>query len=210
MAEDAIERIEVRLLRARGRHTRWFVLAVFTAFLFADPRIARHLTLERVMIVIGNLLIVSGSLTRVYSSLFIGGWKNRRLTESGPYALVRNPLYVGSLLATLGVGLETASVMLTVLLFAFIMVYYSRTVAREEAYLEQHFGEDYLAYKRAVPRWLPRLGARVQLPAEMTVKPRYVSNSIRDIIPILLAYPVCEVVRLAHLGGLLPTLYPLW
>lgn len=201
---------ETALLRKRGTHTRLFALSVFAAFLVAAPVSAQHPVLERVMVALGNLLIVGGGLVRVYAALFIGGWKNQRLAAVGPYAMTRNPLYVGSLFATLGVGLVTASVTLTALLFGFIMAYYSRTVAREEAYLEQQFGEEYLAYKRSVPRWLPRAGARLVLPAEVTAKPRYVLNGIRDITLIILAYPVCELVRVAHLMGWLPGLFRLW
>ena len=211
MAEDTTHtQGPVELLRERGRHTRWFALAVFTLFLFAEPLAARHLAMERMMVALGNLLIVGGGLMRVYCALFIGGWKNQRLAAVGPYALVRNPLYLGSLLATLGVGLVTASLTLSAVLFGFIMAYYSRTVAREEAYLEQQFGAEYLAYQRAVPRWLPQAGARLVLPPEVTVKPRYVLNGIRDIALVILAYPLCELVRVAHLGGWLPSFYRLW
>lgn len=201
---------QIELLRKRGRHTRWFALAVFVTFVGADPVAAHHPALERALVALGNLLIVGGGLIRVYSALFIGGWKNQRLAAVGPYALVRNPLYLGSLLATLGVGLVTASITLTAVLFGFIAAYYSRTVAREEAYLEQQFGADYRAYQAAVPRWLPRPGARLVLPAEVTVKPRYVFNGVRDISLLILAYPLCELVRVAHLSGWLPSFYPLW
>lgn len=201
---------EVALLRQRGNHTRLFALTVFTLFLFAAPVSAGHVALERLMVALGNLFIVGGGLIRVYAALFIGGWKNQRLAAVGPYAMTRNPLYVGSLFATIGVGLVTGSVTLLAVLFGFIMAYYSRTVAREEAYLEQQFGEEYRAYQRAVPRWLPRAGARLSLPAELTAKPRYVLNGIRDITLVILAYPLCELVRVAHLAGWLPSFYSLW
>jgi protein-S-isoprenylcysteine O-methyltransferase Ste14 len=211
MAEDGADaRTEVALLRQRGNHTRLFALTVFTLFLFAAPVSAEHVALERLMVALGNLFIVGGGLIRVYAALFIGGWKNQRLAAVGPYAMTRNPLYVGSLFATIGVGLVTGSVTLLAVLFGFIMAYYSRTVAREEAYLEQQFGEEYLAYKRGVPRWLPRAGARLSLPAELTAKPRYVLNGIRDITLVILAYPLCELVRVAHLAGWLPSFYSLW
>lgn len=210
MAEHDTAEAEVALLRKRGTHTRLFALSVFTVFLFAAPISAQHVALERTMVALGNLLIVLGGLLRIYAALFIGGWKNQRLAALGPYALSRNPLYVGSLFATLGVGLVTASLTLTAVLFGFIMAYYSRTVAREEAYLEQQFGAEYLAYKRSVPRWLPHAGARLVLPHEVTAKPRYVLNGIRDISLVILAYPLCELVRVAHLAGWLPGIYPLW
>ncbi len=211
MAEDAATtQAQIELLRKRGSHTRLFALTVFTLFLFADTMTSHHVALERLMVAAGNLLIIGGGWVRVYAALFIGGWKNQRLAAVGPYAMTRNPLYVGSLFATLGVGLVTASFIVTVVLCGFIMAYYSRTVAREEAYLEQQFGAEYLTYKQTVPRWLPRAGARLVLPDEVTTKPRYVLNGIRDITLLILAYPLCELVRVVHLAGLLPSFYPLW
>jgi protein-S-isoprenylcysteine O-methyltransferase Ste14 len=85
----------------RPNHTRLFALTVFTLFLFAAPVSAEHVALERLMVALGNLFIVGGGLIRVYAALFIGGWKNQRLAAVGPYAMTRNPLYVGSLFATL-------------------------------------------------------------------------------------------------------------
>jgi protein-S-isoprenylcysteine O-methyltransferase Ste14 len=210
MVEHNSSDAQVELLRKRGRHTRWFACAVLIVFACANPHASDYPALERTMVALGDLLIVGGGLIRVYSALFIGGWKNQRLAAVGPYALVRNPLYLGSLLATLGVGLVTASVTLTAVLFGFIMAYYSRTVTREEAYLEQHFGADYRAYQAAVPRWLPRLDAQLLLPSEVNVKPRYVLNGIRDISLVILAYPLCELVRVAHLSDWLPSFYRLW
>ena len=200
----------VTLLRARGRHTRWLGLAVVGVFLFADPALGHHVAAERLMVALGSLLIMCGGLIRIFCALFIGGWKNRRLAAAGPYALVRNPLYVGSLIATCGVGLATATLTLTVALLGMIAVYYSWTVRREERFLEQRFGDEYRQYLAAVPRWLPRPGQSMALPPEIQAKPRYVLNGIRDITLLLLVPLACEGVRVAHLCGLLPTYYRLW
>lgn len=201
---------DVALLRARGRHTRWFGLALFLVFAFGEPVLGHTPAVERPLIALGTLLIMGGGLLRVFCALFIGGWKNQRLTAAGPYALVRNPLYVGSLLATVGVGLATATLSLTVVLLVAVALYYDRTVRREEAFLIQQFGAPYRAYLAAVPRWLPRSGTPLSLPDEVTAKPRYVLRGMRD-ISVLLGLPLaCEAVRAAHASGLLPSFYRLW
>ena len=80
--------------------------------------------------------------------------KDRELTTSGPYAHVRNPLYLGSIL--LGVGFVVASRdiwLLIVLVFYFVVVYVP-VIRAEEEYLGSHFA-GYDEYKQNVPRLWP-------------------------------------------------------
>jgi protein-S-isoprenylcysteine O-methyltransferase Ste14 len=72
----------------------------------------------------------------------------------GPYAITRNPMYTGSVLALAGVGLMRGTVagLLSPALFMAILT--RGQIAFEEAALEDAYGDDYLAYKRRVRRWL--------------------------------------------------------
>jgi protein-S-isoprenylcysteine O-methyltransferase Ste14 len=81
------------------------------------------------------------------------------LNTSGPYARTRNPLYLGNFLITLGVCLaahDLALLLLVVLLFA---VQYRAIIAAEEGFLRERFGARFDEYRRAVPRFWPRLDA---------------------------------------------------
>ena len=80
----------------------------------------------------------------------------QRLVTYGIFGWLRNPLYVGNLLAW--VGFVVASGVLwfipvAVLLFA---VEYTLIVRYEEGVLESIFGAEYVAYKERTPRWWPR------------------------------------------------------
>jgi protein-S-isoprenylcysteine O-methyltransferase Ste14 len=76
------------------------------------------------------------------------------LVTTGPYGFTRNPMYVG--MACLYVGLTLAfGTLWPVALLPVVLVAIDRLViAREEPYLERLFGEQYLAYKQRVRRWL--------------------------------------------------------
>lgn len=76
------------------------------------------------------------------------------LVASGPYRFTRNPMYLG--MAALHAGLALAlGVIWAVILLPLVLLAVDRLViAREERYLERQFGDDYLAYKRRVRRWL--------------------------------------------------------
>lgn len=79
-----------------------------------------------------------------------------RLVTGGPFALTRNPIYLGNTLALLGLALALANPWLAGGAFlAFVLV--DRLAARrEEIHLAQRFGAEFAAYARRVPRWLAR------------------------------------------------------
>ena len=81
----------------------------------------------------------------------------RRLVVKGPYRHVRNPMIssVFSMLAAEAILLGTWPV---VAWYALVLVGNAIYMPLwEEPRLEKRFGEDYLRYKRDVPRWIPRL-----------------------------------------------------
>ncbi len=78
------------------------------------------------------------------------------LITEGPYRWVRNPIYIGFGLIHLGVALLLGSVTILILLPIFFLFIHFVFVRREEWVLEDRFGEEYRAYRRAVPRWFPR------------------------------------------------------
>ena len=77
------------------------------------------------------------------------------LISSGPYRWVRHPLYTGGMVESLGVALLVANWAVAVSAVAFWVVVALRT-AKEEAVLEQTFGENYRDYRRRVGRFLPQ------------------------------------------------------
>jgi protein-S-isoprenylcysteine O-methyltransferase Ste14 len=85
--------------------------------------------------------------------------KQEVLTQTGPYAYTRNPLYLGSAILTIGVGLATNSWIAAAILCGYFAVFYSIVMRREEGELRLHFGAAFEAYARAVPLFLPRLSA---------------------------------------------------
>lgn len=79
----------------------------------------------------------------------------RRFVASGPYTVVRNPMYVGGLTALAGLALYLGSP--AMLLFAFLWGAFAHlfVVLYEEPVLRAKFGREYEAYCASVPRWFP-------------------------------------------------------
>jgi protein-S-isoprenylcysteine O-methyltransferase Ste14 len=102
------------------------------------------------------ILVVPGLWLRGYAAGYVK--KNAELTQTGPYAYTRNPLYLGSMMAAFGFAFASRQWYLVVLLAVLFAVIYGPVILSEERYLRGHFA-DFDAYARRVPRLFPRLTA---------------------------------------------------
>jgi len=110
-------------------------------------------------IALGLALVSAGEAIRIWAAGHLV--KNDELAVSGPYAHVRNPLYLGSLLVGSGflvMGGRAAALWLLPIGLAFFFLYYFPYKERiESARLERLYGEPYRAYRAAVPALIPRI-----------------------------------------------------
>ncbi len=79
------------------------------------------------------------------------------LNTTGPYARVRNPLYVGNLGIVLGLCLVAHSAWVYLLALGFFFFEYHFIIRAEEAFLRAKFGAAFDEFVQKVPRWVPRL-----------------------------------------------------
>ena len=104
------------------------------------------------------LLVIPGLWLRGYASGYVK--KNRELTQTGPYAYTRNPLYLGSILIAAGFGVALMSWQVAAMLAAMFVIIYVPVIASEERFLRSTFA-DFDAYCRRVPRLFPRFTSGV-------------------------------------------------
>ena len=106
--------------------------------------------------------IVCG-LPVILLGLWLRGWaaghlrKNTTLTDSGPYAYSRNPLYLGSLIGALGFALAGCSWLLALIVLGVFCLVYLPVMELEEQHLCGLFA-GYSAYAQRVPLLIPRPG----------------------------------------------------
>jgi hypothetical protein len=108
-------------------------------------------------------LVVPGLWLRGYASGYVK--KNQELTTTGPYAWVRNPLYLGSILIAAGFAVALLSWAVGVALTIMFIAIYVPVIASEERFLRATF-PGFEAYCRRVPRLVPRLIPRSNLARE--------------------------------------------
>jgi protein-S-isoprenylcysteine O-methyltransferase Ste14 len=80
----------------------------------------------------------------------------RRVVATGPYAYVRNPIYLAALLIVSGEAWLFLSPSLLLYAGGLAVSFHLLIVGYEEPRLRARFGAPYVTYCRAVPRWLPR------------------------------------------------------
>jgi len=107
-------------------------------------------------------LFIASSLLLVLPGLWLRGYaagyvkKNRELTQTGPYAHTRNPLYLGSILIAAGFALALMSWAFALTLSVGFVLIYVPVIASEEKFLRATF-PDFDDYCRRVPRIIPRI-----------------------------------------------------
>lgn len=100
--------------------------------------------------------------------------KNQELAISGPYAHVRNPLYVGTLTAGIGFGIAGAHLGIALAMVAFFLLYYLPVVEEEESHLRKIL-PGYEEYVQLVPRLLPSIIPRASNGAAFSLE-QYLKN----------------------------------
>ena len=79
----------------------------------------------------------------------------RKLVVVGPYRFVRNPIYIGAVVAMLGAALVLRSAWLVLYAFVVLIVTHLLVILYEEPHLRGVFGQSYEDYLRTVQRWMP-------------------------------------------------------
>ena len=102
----------------------------------------------------GAGLVIPGLVTRALASGYLQ--KNEQLATGGPYAYTRNPLYVGSLILSVGFALAARSWWIVAGIVLLFFVIYVPVIRAEEAFLRTRFPQ-FAEYAREVPSLLPRV-----------------------------------------------------
>ncbi|NWF93234.1 MAG: isoprenylcysteine carboxylmethyltransferase family protein [Syntrophaceae bacterium] len=129
---------------------------------------------------IGIILISIGEGIRIWAAGHLQ--KNERLTVTGPYAYVKNPLYIGSILITAGFCILADNIYILAIatfMFCFHYIPYKKRVEGDR--LKKIFGERFEDYDQKVPDYIPRLTPYSNEKASWRLK-NFVENSEEGIL----------------------------
>jgi protein-S-isoprenylcysteine O-methyltransferase Ste14 len=138
----------------------------FLASLLAMAGLNYWLPIARIIAVpwsyLGAILVVLGITLTAFAGIsfrragtpVVPFERSTVIVTGGIYRFTRNPMYLGLVIVLIGAAIlfGTLSVFIPIPLFVWIIQ--ARFIRGEEGFLEELFGEQYLAYKRRVRRWL--------------------------------------------------------
>ena len=161
-----------------------------------------HLSIEWA----GLVLILVAVLGRCWCILYLGGHKGSSLIQLGPYSISRNPLYLFSILAVAGIGAQSGSLMLGLIMAFFVYAVFNNVIEEEERLLRLVFGVQYDDYRTRVPRLVPRLGLWKSEEGGLLISVSALGRTLRDALPYFLALPLFELIEKGQASGWLPIL----
>ena len=102
---------------------------------------------------IGLALAVLGQIFRIYAAGYI--FKNKQLATTGPYALVRHPLYLGNFIILIGFTIASANLYVAGVVVLFFLIWYPAAIAYEDSKLENIFGDEWRGWSKNIRAIIP-------------------------------------------------------
>lgn len=109
---------------------------------------------------IGLAIFAAGMALRIWAQMHLHYRLrvHKKLTITGPYVYVRNPIYIANTLLMLGLTVTSELAWFLPIMLLWCIVLYRYVVRTEEAHLLEKYGEPYGHFIETVPRWIPKIG----------------------------------------------------
>lgn len=191
--------------RTRITHTRLLALLIFVLMVVSRNRIEGSLS-EALLDFAGLACVIIGTFGRVWSSVYIAGYKTSAMVTLGPYSVTRNPLYLFSLIGAVGIGLASGSLLILIMLMLCFGIYYPSVIRREEEDLKALHGPEFLSYMERVPRFIPKLSLYSE-PETYPVKPKKLRRALLDASYFIWVFGAVQLIVKLREAGIFPALF---
>ncbi len=189
--------------------SRSVVLGFIAILLFTEHSWPEDSLVDILLGMSGIILIAIGTFGRLWSSLYVAGYKTTRLITEGPYSITRNPLYFFSFIGSLGVAITSEMITVVVLYCVIYTLYYPWVIKSEEQRLLKIHQAEFADYCRNVPRFWPRL-ALLREPDYYSFNTRLFRRAVFDSMVFFLMYVFLELLERLHEIHWLPTWWHLY
>jgi hypothetical protein len=149
---------------------------------------------------------VAGVLGRLWSSMYICGYKSFELIKAGPYAAVRNPLYIFSFIGVSGIALSTQNYIFIGLILALFLIYYPLVIISEENKLKKMHQDKFVDYMRETPRFIPKF-SRFTMPEKQEIyriNVKSFSKAFLDSTWFFIFYVLIDIIKILQSKGVIP------
>lgn len=150
-------------------------------------------------LIVGVVFLFFGELIRIWAQGYIGGASRTRVSSEleklvvcGPYAYIRNPLYLGNFILVNGYCYISNNLYLWVLTITLFFVQYMPIIFSEEQSLTDAYGESYRDYRRKTGCFLPKGKYKTEDRVKFDLKEGLI-NERTTIAAIILLYGIMIV-----------------
>ncbi len=161
----------------------------------------RQAVLEGLLNAAGMSFILFGFLFRISAR----GYKEENtsngnaLVKTGPYAIIRNPMYFGTFMIGAGVVVMLLELWLFFLFAAVFFMIYVPQMKKEERILLERFGQEYKEYCRLTPKYFPRFDYLLRFNQYISLKPFWIKKEIISLVTTVLVVIMIETWERARL-----------
>jgi protein-S-isoprenylcysteine O-methyltransferase Ste14 len=195
--------------KARMLVSRTFVIFLLIIILFSDSYWQFHPVLDTLIFATGCLLAAIGAMGRLWCSLYISGYKNNTLITTGPYSIMRHPLYFFSLVGALGVACATETFLIPLIVLIVFVTTYPGVILGEEKRLLDKYGEKFKEYRQKTPAVFPKLSL-FEEPDTYVINPKLFKKSIFSALWFIWFIGILEIIETCHETGILPIYFHLY
>ena len=198
-----------RFKTQRIKTTYIFVGIVAVILVFSSSGWEGRGLLTTILFLLGTTLVGIATVGRLWCSIYISGYKNDQLITVGPYSVSRNPLYFFSLLGTIGLGMDTETLIVPIVAAVGFMLFYPSVIEQEEEKLRRLHGEAFELYCRATPGFWPTF-SKLREPEAYVVRPAFFRRRLFDSLWFVWGIGILEIIEGLHESGALVTLFKLY
>jgi protein-S-isoprenylcysteine O-methyltransferase Ste14 len=186
--------------------SRILVVLITAIFIFTDHSWKDEFYHFILFQAIGGFLVGFCILGRLWSALYIAGNKTKTLISEGPYSMVRNPLYFFSFFGAIGLGLTTENLLILLLIVVLFIIYYPFVIIGEEKRLIEVHGDEFLAYMKHVPRFIPN-PFKFKEPEFYNVNVKKYKIAFVDAMGFFSIYICVQIVNILHAAKVIPAYF---
>lgn len=181
-----------------------FSALILTIFLYKIVLpIRKGESLDEFLDVLGVALVLFGFLFRISSR----GHKEEQssmgksLVIDGPYALIRNPMYFGTLMIGTGIIFTLLALWTIPLFFIIFLLIYMPQIKKEERKLSEQFGHEYGDYFRTVPRYFPKFSSLLRIQNYLSLRPPWIKKELPSLVTVVVVIFIIEIIEDIRLFG---------
>jgi len=144
---------------------------------------------------VGIVLTLFGFLLRISAR----GYKEEKshqgriLVKDGPYSLLRNPMYFGTLMIATGIIFVLFELWTFPLFLIIFLSIYIPQIRKEEEMLSNRFDQDYRNYCKTTPKYFPKIHHLLNPRAYLSIKLHWIKNELSSLAAVITAIMAIEI-----------------